>query len=54
MFQHAILNAKEIALVDVVGLLVVKDIIVIFRKKRNYFDFNQLKTLFFASWKLKA
>ena len=37
IFQHAILNAKLIACIDVA--IVVKDIIVIFRKK-NYFDFN--------------
>ena len=31
-----------------------KDTIVIYRKNKNYFDFNQFETLIFASWKINT
>ena len=47
IFQHAILDAKNC--LDRYSILVVKGIIEINRKKRNYFDFKQFETLLFAS-----
>ena len=45
IFYHAIVNAK---FVWIDAVLVVKDIIVIYWKKWNYFDLNQFETLFIA------
>ena len=44
IFQNVTLNVYEIVRIDVVRMA--KDTIVIYRKKRNYFDFSKFETLF--------